>query len=453
MQIRTRLTLRFLLMAAGILAAVLLVVYGMFKKNMEDSFYKGLESKIDVTAKAMQYSFWTLKPLPPDWIEPENDTLPYRDNLSIYDNAYTRIFSGNSGAVPVSVRDLEQIYQNGEARFRHFNLDALGKKIEAPDGFEFVMVAEGYCDPGELKNLSKILIISFLIGIFLVAVSGWYYAGKALEPVKKIVIEVAGIQPSDLSRRVERGKNSDELDLLSETFNHLLERVEKAFQMQKMFVSNVSHELKNPLTAIRSQLDVALQRERAPEAYRKALQSVLDDVLELSETEQKLLHLARLYNNPNSIPLAPVRLDELLWQAADNLKKRHPQHRSFLEFTNMPEDENLLYVQANEPLLRMAVLNLMNNGCKYSPDHQVFVRAFFKEDGSHEIEIFNHGQPIPEAEKQLIFEPFYRSPRHLKIKGTGIGLSLVKSILNLHQIAVSVESPKGGGVLFRLVFP
>lgn len=453
MQIRTRLTLRFLLMAAGILAAVLLVVYGMYRQNLEEAFYKGLESKIDVTAKALQYSFQTLSPLPPDWIEPENGILPYRDNLSVYDNAYTRIFSGKAGAVPVSVRNLEEIYQNGEVRFRHFNLDALGKKILAPDGFEFVMVAEGYCDPTELYKLAKILIISFLIGIFLVAISGWYYAGKALEPVATIVKEVAGIQPSDLSRRLEKGENRDELYQLSETFNNLLDRVEQAFQMQRMFVSNVSHELKNPLTAIRSQLDVALQRERDPEAYKKSLQSVLDDVLALSETEEKLLHLARVYNSPQNIPLSSVRLDELLWQASDNLKKRHPEYRSFLELSDMPDDETLLFVQANEPLLRMAILNLMNNGCKYSPDHQVFVRAFFRPDGEHVIEIFNHGAPVPDEEKSLIFEPFYRSPKHLTLKGTGIGLSLVKSILNLHQIAISVENPEGGGVVFRLEFP
>jgi signal transduction histidine kinase len=292
-----------------------------------------------------------------------------------------------------------------------------------------------------------------LIGIFLVAISGWYYAGKALQPMSKIVSEVENIQPSDLSRRVDTGNNQDELARMAETFNNLLDRVERAFQMQRMFVSNVSHELKNPLTAIRAQLDVALQRDREPEIYRKALQSVLDDIQDLSETEQKLLYLARVYNSPQSIPLGPTRLDELLWQTMEQFKKQHPEYRASIEFGEMPESGDGLLVSANEPLLRLAILNLMSNACKYSPDQKVLIRAVFQPGGRHAIEVCDNGSGIPEAEKALIFEPFYRSPRHLTIKGTGIGLSLVKSILNLHQIDLSVESPKHGGSVFRLVFP
>lgn len=93
---------------------------------------------------------------------------------------------------------------------------------------------------------------------------------------------------------------------LAKTFNGLLDRVEQAFRMQRLFLSNVSHELKNPLTAIRTQLDVALQRDRDPAAYRRTLQSVLEDVNAMTEVEENLLQLARLYNDPAGIPLGPV---------------------------------------------------------------------------------------------------------------------------------------------------
>ena len=119
----------------------------------------------------------------------------------------------------------------------------------------------------------------------------------------------------------------------------------------------------------------------------------------------------------------------------------------------MPETAEGLLINANEPLLRLAILNLMNNACKYSPDQKVHLRAIFKPEGQHEMEVCDNGPGIPAAEQALIFEPFYRSPRHITLKGTGIGLSLVKSILNLHQISLSVESPAKGGTVFRLVFP
>jgi signal transduction histidine kinase len=450
MQIRTRLTILFVLLAAGILAAVLFGVYWMFKRNTENAFFKSLESKVEITQQTVLANEKALTPVNYIWVAPE-DTLPYRDNVSIFDNSYTRIFTMRKEAVPVSARDLQDIYRNGETRIIHYNLHALGKKARTSNA-EYVIVAEGYCDPHEIIELRNILIISFLLGIILFAATGWYYAGKALQPVSLIVAEVEEIQPSDLSRRLDTGNGEDELARMADAFNKLLGRVEQAFQMQRMFLSNVSHELRNPLTAIRAQLDVVLQRERQPEAYRTALQSVLDDIKDLSETEQRLLHLARVYNNPQSIPFEPIRLDELLWQTLDQFKKQYPLYHYTLEFGSMPAVEETLLVKANEPLLRLALINLMNNACKYSPDETVHVSLLFKDKGCHEILISDNGPGIPENEKALIFEPFYRSPRHLQVKGTGIGLSLAKSILNLHKIELSVESERNKGAVFKLSF-
>ncbi|MEY3194572.1 MAG: hypothetical protein RIQ78_669, partial [Bacteroidota bacterium] len=219
------------------------------------------------------------------------------------------------------------------------------------------------------------------------------------------------------------------------------------------FVSNLSHELKNPLTAIRAQLDVVLQRERSNEVYRNALQSVLEDIKDLSEMEQKLLYLARVYNSPQTILFTPIRLDELLWQTMEQFQKQYPDYRASIECSEMPTSGDGLVVSANEPLLRLSLLNLMNNACKYSPDHAVLVRAIFQPDRKHIIAVCDNGPGIPDAEKLLIFEPFYRSPRHLKVKGTGIGLSLVKRILDLHNIQLDVENTPSGGAVFRLLFP
>ncbi|MFM8372965.1 MAG: sensor histidine kinase, partial [Bacteroidota bacterium] len=95
----------------------------------------------------------------------------------------------------------------------------------------------------------------------------------------------------------------------------------------------------------------------------------------------------------------------------------------------------------------------MNNACKYSPDNQVMLNASFHADGKHTLEIADNGPGIPDEEKLLVFEPFYRSPRHLlSVRGTGIGLSLVKSILDLHNIAVRIDDRTEGGAVFILSF-
>lgn len=453
MQIRTRLTLLFLLISAGILAGVLLAVYGIYKRNTEAVFFEGLKNQAELASRTALRDGDRLPALANIWSPPDGDTLPYRDNVSVYNDAYERIFTVHADAVPVSFKTLQDAFVEGETRVRHYNLEALARLIKGPDDQSFVVVAEGYCDPSDLSMLRNTLIISFLFGISLIAFSGWYFAGQALAPVSRIINEVDAVHPSDLSRRLDTGRNHDELFRLTETFNRLLDRVENAFRMQRMFLSNVSHELKNPLTAIRTQLDVALLREREPAAYRKSLQSVLEDIRDIGLVEEKLLQLARIYNDPNAITLEPVRLDELLWQTKEQLRKRHPEYRVVLDFGEMPAAEEALFVQANEPLLRTALVNLMDNGCKYSPDHRVLVRADFRPDGAHTVVVSDRGSGIPPEEIALIFEPFFRSPRHRQIKGTGVGLSLVQSILMLHRIIMDIESPPGAGATFRLHFP
>ncbi|MBN8679999.1 MAG: HAMP domain-containing protein [Chitinophagales bacterium] len=453
MQIRTRLTLLFGLITAGILAGVLLAVYVVYRQSTESTFYQSLESKLEMTGQAALQGDAELKPLSNNWLAPDDGILPYQDNISIYNNGYERVFAIRPDAPPVSAKDLQDIYRNGELHFSHYNVLALGKKIIARNGSTYVVVVEGFFDTTAIQRLRNILLISFIMGLLLVGMAGWYYAGRALAPVLSIVGEVENIQPSDLSKRVETGNNEDEIARLAVTFNSLLDRLEQAFRMQRMFLSNVSHELRNPLTVIRSQLEVTLQRERDNEAYKKALQSVLDDVHAITEVEEELLQLARIYNDPNSIPLGAVRLDELLWQARQQLHKRHPGYKATVEFGDLPEDDRCLSVQANEALLLTALLNLMNNACKYSPDHQVKVIAQFRENGAHIVEVCDKGPGIPAEEQKLIFEPFFRSPRHLGVKGTGVGLSLVQSILTLHEIGLSVESPAEGGAIFHLAFP
>lgn len=456
MQIRARLTLLYLLTAASILAIVLFAVWWTYKRHTEAVFFQTLASKASLTAETAFQEVEHLPPLPVRWLEPDDDTdtLPYRENVSLYNDAYERVFTLRPESVPMPVKTLQAIQREGKQQFRYQNLHAVGMVMISPAKRPFTIVAEGYCDPDELIQLRNILIISFIFGIGAMTASGWYFAGQALAPVSRIMDQVNAMQPDDLSHRVETGSNRDELTRLAETFNQLLDRVEQAFRVQRMFLSNVSHELKNPLMAMRAQLDVTLQRERDPAAYRKALQSVLDDVRSLGEVEEKLLQLARIYNNPDAIPFEPVRLDELLWQAKEQLQKNYPEYRAVIDPGELPESDETLYVYANEPLLRTALLNLMNNACKYSPDHRVLVRVRFQPDGSHVVEVCDNGPGIPPEELNLIFEPFYRSPQHRgAFKGTGVGLSLVQNILHLHQIGIGILQPPAGGAVFQLKFP
>ena len=265
--------------------------------------------------------------------------------------------------------------------------------------------------------------------------------------------QVDSILPSDLSQRLEISNQHDELSRLVVTFNHLLDRIQQAFKTQKLFLSNVSHELKNPLTVIISQIEIALGKVRTNDEYRGTLASVLDDMKELNAVSSKLMQLAQLNTDGASIKFQRLRVDELVWQVKTTLLKSNSTYRVNFEVLNLPENEDLLYTSGNEHLLKTAILNLMDNGCKFSPDQQVRVQLSTHTDGAITVIFRDNGPGIPEKDLPLVFEPFYRSDRTSSIKGSGIGLSLAQSITKLHHIDLRVEKDGSRGTIFIMKFP
>jgi two-component system, OmpR family, sensor histidine kinase ArlS len=296
------------------------------------------------------------------------------------------------------------------------------------------------------------LLLSFLGGIVFTLVGGYFFSSGLLRPVKKITNEVAEISAHNLTRRIDAGKSKDEWYKLSQTLNELLNRLQESFETQRRFISNASHELSTPLTAISSQLEVILQKERDPESYRKVMQSVLQDVRNLSRLTQTLLEFAKASGNAGGIEIQPVRIDELLMQMPAEMQKQNKEYSVSLEFDNMPDNENALVVYGNGELLFTAIKNIVGNACKYSPDKKATV-YFYCEGNQLIIQIIDSGIGISESDLQNIYHPFYRVDESRTTPGFGLGLSLANRIIKLHKGNIKVKSKLNEGSTFTVALP
>ena len=454
MQIRHRLTIQFIIIAAGILVAAFLYVHFQFRQNLQDEFYDNLRSKALIIAEMVAGKKTDEQEFKID--PPVNNSTSllaaYPENISIFTMGGERLYTFNPTRDDFRQSTFADIRTNGECRFTHGRYSAYGTMYRNKLGEQYIVVAESMFDDVHLRHLSQILIVVFLLSITLVAVGGWFFARQALSPVSAIMNELDAVLPSDMSYRLATNNQQDELSRLVITFNKLLDRIQHAFRNQKMFLSNISHELKNPLNVIVSQVEVTLDKDRSTDDYRNTLNSVLADVKELNEVAEKLMQLARINADDSAIQFQPLRIDELIWQAKSALRKNHPEYIIHFEVLNLPEDEGKLIITANEQLFRTALINLMDNGCKFSEDHKVRVSLSVEQDHSV-IEISDHGPGIPENELDLVFSPFYRSKRTAATRGSGIGLSLVNSILTLHHVDIKVNSKPGTGTTFVLSCP
>src|SRR5690606_34631243 len=138
--------------------------------------------------------------------------------------------------------------------------------------------------------------------------------------------QVSKITAGNLAQRIDEGNSRDEIALLAMNFNRMLQRIEMAFEVQRSFVSNASHELRTPLAAMRSQLQVTLEKIRSPEEYQKVLQSLLEDTNSFAELTTGLLHLAQSGVENQDLLFTNVRIDEALFTAQEELARRKPEY-------------------------------------------------------------------------------------------------------------------------------
>jgi signal transduction histidine kinase len=340
-----------------------------------------------------------------------------------------------------------------QVRLRQDEYELLGFLFTGKyDRFAVIIGAVDIFGWRKMENLRNILMIVISISLILLLISGWFYAGKALSPISKVVSQVDEISVASLNKRLDEGNQKDEISRLAGTFNKMLDRLETAFKSQKQFINNASHELRTPLTAITGQLEVLLMSERPAEEYKKVIKSVLEDMRSLNNISNRLLLLAQASSKLTDLNVTPCRIDEIIWQCRDYLIKRHGNYQIDVVLDESIDDESKLTLSGDENLLKTVVINMMENGCKYSADQKVLVNLT-SEPESLVISFSDQGIGIPKEDIDHIFEPFRRGHNALGIKGHGIGLSLAERIVLLHQGKITIESELNKGTTFTLRFP
>jgi len=278
------------------------------------------------------------------------------------------------------------------------------------------------------------------------------YTGKNIASITDLVTQVKNIDINNLQQRIFAGNGKDEISLLAGTFNDMLDRLEEAFKTQKDFIANASHELRTPLTAITGNLEVTLLKERTSEEYRQALVSTLEEVRNLNQLTNRLLALLRTGTAITDTTFMETRVDDVLWKARSDYLKTHPNHLVEISFDESIQEENSFILKGNPELLKIAFLNLIENGCKYTVQNKIMIR-FSLHENSLFINFKDNGIGIPRDEITQVLQPFYRAKNVKNKKGHGIGLSLADRIISLHDGEIRINSILGKGTSIKILLP
>ena len=278
-----------------------------------------------------------------------------------------------------------------------------------------------------------------------------WLARRALAPLSSLVESARGLDATDPGWSLEGVSTGDELDALRLAFNDLLGRLHVAYDRQRRFGGEASHQLRTPLTILIGQVEVALRKDRSPDEYRRVLGAVLGRATQLGRIMEALLFLAKA--ETDSVAPTGELVDLHVW-TAEFLTNRPSEPRS-AGIRCEPASDDALPIRIHPPLLGQLLENLVDNALKYSPAGSAISIATRREEYRAVLSVTNAGPSLAEVDRAFLFEPFFRTvdARRRGIPGAGLGLSVVRRIADAFGGSARLSTDEPGTIRIEIRFP
>ena len=290
-------------------------------------------------------------------------------------------------------------------------------------------------------------------GVLLIApLGGYWLAGRATQPLNAMMTTMAAAQPARLEQRLQIRGTGDEIDRLSSAFNSLLDRIGNYLEEHRNLLANSAHELRTPLAAIRSSIEVTLAQPRTADEYATRLAEILEESSSLEVLVNQLLLLAESEAERLQLHAQPVPLHELVGRGVEMFSGLAEHSQVSLTCSPLPE----LTVQGNPQHLRQVIYNLLDNALKFTPAGGQVTVSLQQQDRQAVITVRDSGVGIAEHDLPLIFDRFFRGVQPgepVRAHGTGLGLSICRAIVRAHHGSIHASSPPDGGACFVVSLP
>lgn len=395
---------------------------------------------------------------------PSAELIPFMQNISGFSYITLQLYNKDSKPLldekdwPVQVHpnDIERVLAGEKVsdmnkadrpHFDNAHLPVIGLPFQV-DGqpYALFVTLEKNSEDEELMNSIHLMyVIILLFGSFLILIAARYI----VNPILRL---------TEATKRMGKGKfdvelptkRKDEIGVLSVSFNEMAKELAKLDRMRRDFVSNVSHEIGSPLTSISGFTKALKQKQMSEESRLRYLTIIEEESERLARLSQNLLRLSHLQHDSQSLNISTYRLDEQIRRVVIALEPHWGAKEIEVELHLEP-----LMVQADEDQLSQVWINVLSNSIKFTPaGGKILIEAVLK-DNQNLISITDNGIGIPEEEHEDIFKPFHKvdKARSSSVKGSGLGLSIVKQIVDMHQGDIQVSGKLGTGATFQVTLP
>jgi signal transduction histidine kinase len=452
MQIRHKLLLWFAGLMSGLLLIFSVYVYVSYAEFRERAFQQRLARKVALMPQVLD----------DPQVAKALATLPEQAGYVYGPGNQPLYTSANGGDFRPSAALLAEARQRGQVDFEFESAGHPYSKAGTAGVYKrpgqpgtYVAIVTAY-DGGGLERQRTLwwtLLWGYLAAVVVVALLGMVFARWALLPFNRLIGQLRG-PGSPQAFRLRPLHQHDEAGVLAQAFNDLLTRQEALAESQRSFIAQASHELRTPLTTIKGWLETSLAYDADAASLREGIRQATQELDKLTALANGLLHLARLEGLGAGLDRHPLELTDVLLDVIDTVQHQWPQQRLALAVgEGVQQQAAAPTVLGNTHLLRTAITNLVDNARKYSSGQPVTLRLEMHTDQAIRLTIEDQGIGILPADAERIFQPLTRGTNAQAVSGFGIGLTLAREIIQLHQGQLWLRPRPGGGTIAEVELP
>ncbi|WP_068944782.1 sensor histidine kinase [Chryseobacterium timonianum] len=303
----------------------------------------------------------------------------------------------------------------------------------------------------KLGFLKYLLITAYVMSTLLIGFFSYYFVEKFLRPLEDLNKEISEVTAHKLTTQIPVQESNDEVNVLAKSFNTMIVRLNDVFQSQKDFTASASHEIRTPITRMAFQLENLIKFEEHSPKTLSSLQQIQRDVYQLSDLTNSLLLLTKFDKENIQSIYEDVRIDEVIFEAFEGVEKSYPELKLDFLIAEETSENAFLTISGIQSLLVIVFINLFKNAAVYSDTTEV--KLLITETSNNlSVDVISHGATISEEEQAKLFEAFTRGNNAQNISGSGLGLRIVKRILEYHDADIFYSSPEENMNQFTVVF-
>lgn len=452
MSLKRKIALTISVAFSLLFAMVMAVIYMSFNDFRRDEFKERFRQRLEFTSHFISKSK-DFEEEAPVFFNENSDNILLNETILIFNSdkelIYSTIKDRNVTWDSALLKELDE----KKIIYTEKTVPEIYAALRNINGENYYILTSAFDTNGKskLEYLKYLLITAYVMSTLLIGFFSYYFMGQFLRPLEDLNTEISEVTAHKLTKQIPVQESNDEINVLAKSFNTMIARLDDVFQSQKDFTASASHEIRTPITRMAFQLENLIKfEEHSPETL-SSLKQIQRDVYQLSDLTNSLLLLTKFDKENIQSIYEEVRIDEVIFEAFEAVEKSYPTLKLDFLISEETSENGLLTIGGIHSLLVIVFINLFKNAAVYSDDTEVDVLITENNDQLI-VDVMSHGNTIPEEEQAKLFEAFMRGNNSQNISGSGLGLRIVKRILEYHGAMIIYSSPAENLNKFSVIF-